>query len=329
MGADPNLWGFLGIHPSLREVLRELSWNGDVWLTEVGWRTDDHSLQQIADNYTGLFNDWLTGHPDRNWIDKILLYHAADDHYGIFNPDGSTRPAYDAIAGFIDAHRPDRTCDAPGCATLDAFETGGFSLTAGQLEGVSAPTVNETAVSSAYFGAGRRLTELRLEVGKEIRATLSPDAPHVDDDAITIVIERDSTGSATLSYDGDTLADLTAGGRTALEVTLGSAPTLGTLFAFAETAQTWDLGEIEVDGPGVYQFDFGDLSAFANDLDFTQIGIIGFGVRAEAGPTPLRYEISDFRVVAPGQGQAAALPEPGMLPCLIVGVVLSGLRRRG
>jgi len=102
-GDQPDLWGFLGVHPSLREVLEELGWSGGVWLTEFGWRTTDLSEQQIADNYTGLFNDWLTGDPDRNWIDKLLLYHAQTDEYGIFNPDGSPRAAYFAIYDFIDA----------------------------------------------------------------------------------------------------------------------------------------------------------------------------------------------------------------------------------
>lgn len=101
----PDLWGFLGFHPSLREVLEELGWSGDVWLTEFGWRTTDLGEQQVADNYMGLFNDWLTGDPDHNWIDKLLFYHAETDEYGIFNPDGSPRAAYSAIRDFIAATR--------------------------------------------------------------------------------------------------------------------------------------------------------------------------------------------------------------------------------
>ncbi len=103
-GDNPDNWGFLGFHPSLREVLEALGWSGDVWLTEFGWRTTDLSEQQIADNYTGLFNDWLTGDPSRNWIDKFMLYHAETDEYGLFNPDGSPRPAYFAIRDFVDLH---------------------------------------------------------------------------------------------------------------------------------------------------------------------------------------------------------------------------------
>ena len=49
-GGNPDWWGFLGVHPSLREVLEQLDWSGDVWLTEVGWRTNDLSEQQVA-NY--------------------------------------------------------------------------------------------------------------------------------------------------------------------------------------------------------------------------------------------------------------------------------------
>ena len=107
VGSNPDLWGLFGIHPSVREVLRELNWNGDVWLTEFGWRTSDISEQEIADNYTGLFNDWLTQNPNRDWIDKLFLYHSETDDYGIFNPDGSPRLAYYAIRDFIDSQVPE------------------------------------------------------------------------------------------------------------------------------------------------------------------------------------------------------------------------------
>ena len=116
-GDNPDRWGFLGVYPSVREVFRELNWNGDIWLTEFGWRLTDSSEQQIADNYTGLFNDWLTGHPDRDWIDKLLLYHGATDEYGLFNPDGSPRQAYYAIEDFIESQMPESS--SSGDADLD------------------------------------------------------------------------------------------------------------------------------------------------------------------------------------------------------------------
>ena len=122
-GNNPDLWGFLGFHPSVREVLRELNWNGDVWLTEFGWPLTELSEQQIADNYTGLFNDWLTDHPEREWIDKFFLYHSGADQYGIFNPDGSPRQAYFAIQDFIAAHSI-----LPGDVNGDAW-VGGDDLT--------------------------------------------------------------------------------------------------------------------------------------------------------------------------------------------------------
>ena len=120
-GSNPDMWGAFGIHPSLREVLRELNWTGDVWLTEFGWRTTDMSEQQIADNYTGLFNDWLTSHPERDWIDKFFLYHSEPDEYGIFNPDGSPRQAYFAIEDFINSQIPEP-------ATLGLLVLGALTL---------------------------------------------------------------------------------------------------------------------------------------------------------------------------------------------------------
>lgn len=86
--------------------------------------------QRVADNYTGLFNEWLTHHPDRDWIDKLFLYHAGDDEYGVFNPDGSPRPAYGAIRDFVASRIPGRACVAPACAALDGFEAGSITLAA-------------------------------------------------------------------------------------------------------------------------------------------------------------------------------------------------------
>ena len=266
-----------------------------------------------------------------NGQSRTLLLNAGDridgavmDRFGLFNMqdnNGKHSIVYlDDLTHYVG--------DAPA-ATLDPFETGRFTLAATNLERNSIPIVNETELSSTFFPGGRRLTELRLESGQEIRAALIPDADHVTDDAMTIIFEPDSSGSATVSYDGDTLADLAACGRAALEVTLVAAPASGTLFSYVETAQTWDFGEVAINGPGVYQFAFADLNEFANDLDFTQIGIIGFGVRGQASHAPLRYEISDVRVVALDQGQATSLPEPGTMGTLmLLAWHVCGLRRR-
>jgi hypothetical protein len=107
VGTNPSAWGFLGIQPSVREVLTGLDWSGPVWLTEFGWPLSDVSEQQVAANYTGIFNDWLTGNSDRNWIDKMFLYHSEPDDYGIFNPDGTPRLAYYAIDSFVVSQIPE------------------------------------------------------------------------------------------------------------------------------------------------------------------------------------------------------------------------------
>ncbi len=321
-GDNPPWWGFLGVHPSLREVLEQLNWAGDVWLTEVGWRTNDLSEQQVADRYTGLLNDWLTHEPGRDWIDKLFLYHAGDDEYGVFNTDGSPRPAYHAITDFIESHRPEPS------GVIDTFETGGFTLAVSSGQGALSPIVEQTPLPSDYFANGRRLIELRLDAGAGIAATLMPDLPDQTDDAVTITIEPDSAGTATLSYVGDSVADFAVDDRRAFEVTLGAAPAGGTLFAYAEDVQTWDYARIPISGPGTYLLTFEGMDELSNDLDFSNVSILGFGIVAQATNTPLTYTISDIRLVAPGEAQSTFVPEPATLLSLGLGSMLcTGLRK--
>jgi hypothetical protein len=169
-------------------------------------------------------------------------------------------------------------------------------------------TPTEAPLSSGSFPGGRRLIDLRLESGNEIRAALNPDVPDQTDDALTITLDPNSEGTATVSHAGDSPANLTVGGRNAFEVTLASAPASGTLFAYAEDVQTWDYAQAPINGPGTYTFAFNDLNTLAHNLDFTQVSILGFGIQAQATNTALTYQISDIRLTALGAAQAVHIP---------------------
>jgi len=71
------------------------------------------------------------------------------------------------------------------------------------------------------------MTDLHLESGDEILAVRACDSPDEADDALTVTIERDSAGSAVVSYACDATVHLTASGHNAVEVTLASAPSSG------------------------------------------------------------------------------------------------------
>lgn len=257
------------------------------------------------------------------------------------NPDGGNRYLEIALEGgtgdlfkystgrpFARLSRPEGPCDAPACMALDTFETGGFTLFAGRAEGAGDPAVHETPLSSGRFAGGRRVTELRLEAGQDIRATLSPDSTDLTDDALLITIDPGSSASATVSYMGDTVVNLAADGASAFEVRLDSAPASGTLFAYVEDARTWDYAEVPLAGAGTYTFAFDDLNALSNDVDFTRISVLGFGVRGQATSTPLLYELSGIRMLAAG-APSAAMPEPGTMLLLgFSGLLLETGRRR-
>ena len=325
-GSSPNWWGL--VNPSLREVLEYTGWDGPVWLTETGWTSDKAGGQPWqARRLNEFLEDWFGNDPNEgNWIDKVFFYEMSDDPsaspFGLLESNGDPKLAYRALGDFIASQIPEVPCVGPACAALDTFETGSLSLVAGEAPGASAQVVGQTALTSAYLPNGRRLVELHLDAGDEIHATLSPDTSEWTNDALTITIHRHSTGRATVSYAGDALADLAVDGRSVFEVTLTSAPASGTLLAYAEGARAWDYAQLPLQGPGTYAFAFSDLDELSSDPDFSQLSILGFGIRGQAFDTPLTYRISDIRVVAPGPGQSVLLPEPATLAFLGIGGLL-------
>lgn len=108
---DPVLWD--AFPPSLREVLERVGWQGPVWLTETGWASDRVGEGRQRDYLDGLLRRWLTGDPQRSWIDKIFVYELRDDprpgipRWGLLAADGREKPAFGGYAAFIAEHPPD------------------------------------------------------------------------------------------------------------------------------------------------------------------------------------------------------------------------------
>jgi hypothetical protein len=108
-GGDPGLWTI--VEPSVKEVLKDGGWWGrPFWLTETGWQSGVVSEATQASYYTGLLNDWFTGHGGQSWIDQIFFYEIEDPPspppltWGVLRSDGSAKPAYVAYQNFITAH---------------------------------------------------------------------------------------------------------------------------------------------------------------------------------------------------------------------------------
>jgi hypothetical protein len=111
-GSSPALWD--AANPSVEEVLKNAGWSGrPVWLTEVGWESARVGESRQSTHYQGVLNDWLSGRPDRNWIQKVFFYEmkdgGSDPTWGILRADGSAKPAYDAYRSFIQARQPEET----------------------------------------------------------------------------------------------------------------------------------------------------------------------------------------------------------------------------
>ncbi len=115
---DGDISGLLGQPPgttittsaSIKANLDVYGWDGPVWLTETGWQyhSDDPCFQ--AQRLTETLEDWFTGDPNRDWIDKMFVYHLwdgptfIDGGKGILNPDGTPRESFIAYADFIADH---------------------------------------------------------------------------------------------------------------------------------------------------------------------------------------------------------------------------------
>lgn len=99
--------------PSVKQVLQSTGWIGrPFWLTEVGWESAEVGESNQANYYTSLLSDWLTGQPNRSWVDKIFFYELNDTQafsgitFGILGPDPAypRKPAFTAYQSFITAH---------------------------------------------------------------------------------------------------------------------------------------------------------------------------------------------------------------------------------
>lgn len=94
---------------SIRANLDAYGWEGPVWLTETGWDYEPDDPYYAANRLTETLEDWCTGEPSRDWLDKIFFYHLWDGPVpvpgeGLFNTDGTPRETFEAYADFIAAH---------------------------------------------------------------------------------------------------------------------------------------------------------------------------------------------------------------------------------
>lgn len=128
-GNRPALWD--AVNPSVKEVLKNAGWWGKpVWLTETGWDSRSAGEGQQASWYGGLLTDWLTGNPDRSWLQKIFFYELMDapppvPGWGVLRTDRTAKPAYDTYRAFIADHTPRIDDAAPVSATFpDSMEAG-------------------------------------------------------------------------------------------------------------------------------------------------------------------------------------------------------------
>lgn len=128
-GNRPSLWD--AVNPSVKEVLKHAGWWGKpVWLTETGWDSGSAGESQQAAWVGGLLTDWLTGRPERSWIQKIFFYELLDapppvPSWGLLRQDRSPKPSYDTYRAFIAANAPRLDDAAPVTSTFpDVMEAG-------------------------------------------------------------------------------------------------------------------------------------------------------------------------------------------------------------
>jgi len=102
LDADAGYWPW--DPPPLMKVLEDIG-AGDkpVWLTEVGWATDEVSEEDQAVYYHQL----LWGVLNRPYLEKVFPYEIRDDPtpgvppWGILRADSTPKPAYDTYRDFI------------------------------------------------------------------------------------------------------------------------------------------------------------------------------------------------------------------------------------
>src|SRR4029079_11158771 len=100
----PQYWNVVA--PSVREVLKEANARDKpFWLTETGWQSEPAGEADQAFHYGGLLEDWLSGDPDRAWVQKIFFYEIQDSEpdlsWGVLRKNGTPKAAWGTLADFI------------------------------------------------------------------------------------------------------------------------------------------------------------------------------------------------------------------------------------
>lgn len=303
------------------------------WNTPPSWHFNNPALGHTPAAFGAHLQnaiDWIDANPTLATPDRLVMIYAWNEfgEGGYIAPTvGDPNGLYlDAIRKVVLDNGGGGSCMNPACTTnLDRFETGDINLIATTPGSGAASLTQKHSLTSGYFSDRSRVTEVHLDAGAKIRATLTTTDT---DDALKVIIKPDSTGSVTVTYSGATMSNLTAGGRNAIEVELASAPAEGTLFAFAEGDRAWDMVTLPITGPGSYLIRYEDLDRLGNTLDFTAISALGFGIHGSTTTSTRTYEISEVRVVGLGAAQSILIPQPTTLACCILGCLIMSYRRR-
>ena len=110
---DPSAWelwrrldGFVFPYLEGKNLLNTLKACGvadkPLWITEIGWKSNNGAAQQQADYYSSFFD----GLASRDWISKVFFYELNDvtgfpDQWGIVDANFVAKPAYPVIQAHI------------------------------------------------------------------------------------------------------------------------------------------------------------------------------------------------------------------------------------
>lgn len=201
-GEFDSLIGLVKTHSSLKEIVDKYTPSKEVWLTEYGWETPayggwtgggnvseasqatyhaaflDAREQVVSGTWDGSEND-----PWPN-LARVFLYDARDSvvdghlyAFGILRVDGTPKPAWEAIQGFIEDHPPTCPPAPPVWKTLPliVLEQGGEAARAVDLwEYTDDPDTPTEDLVYSIVDAGDPAAGVVLEDGRFLSAYPDP-----------------------------------------------------------------------------------------------------------------------------------------------------------
>lgn len=197
-GEFDSLFGLVKTHSSLKEIVDRHAPSKEVWLTEYGWETPAYggwpgggSVSEASQaTYHAAFLDarhqvaagtW-DGSENDPWpnLARVFLYDARDSvvdgrlyAFGILRVDGTPKPAWGAIKGFIADHPPSCPPAPPAWKTLPliVLEQGGEAVKAVDLwEYADDPDTPTGDLVFSLVDAGDPAAGVALEDGRFLSA---------------------------------------------------------------------------------------------------------------------------------------------------------------